>query len=105
MATLHQVAVGIQELHRAKIAHQDVKRSNVVFFGEQRDSVKLIDLGRAVKRDRPSRNDQRVVPASPSMLLPNACTDLRPPIGLKSILPQTYTCSVALPIRCSSTFR
>ncbi len=65
MATLHQVAVGIQELHRAKIAHQDVKRSNVVFFDEQRDSVKLIDLGRAVKRDRPSRNDQRLVPCQP----------------------------------------
>ncbi len=65
MATLHQVAVGIQELHRAKIAHQDVKRSNVVFFGDQRDSVKLIDLGRAVKRDRPSRNDQRLVPCQP----------------------------------------
>jgi serine/threonine protein kinase len=63
MATLHQVAVGIQELHNTKIAHQDLKRSNVVFFGDE--AVKLIDLGRAVKRDRPSRNDLRPVPCQP----------------------------------------
>ncbi len=65
MATLHQVAVGIQELHQVKIAHQDLKRSNVVFLGEKRDVVKLIDLGRAVKQDRPSRNDLRSVPCQP----------------------------------------
>jgi serine/threonine protein kinase len=65
MATLHQVAVGIQELHHAQIAHHDLKRSNVVFFGKERETLKLIDLGRAVKRDRPSRNDLRAMPCQP----------------------------------------
>lgn len=65
MATLHEVAVGLQELHGTSIAHQDLKRSNVVFLGPDRRRVKLIDLGRAVKRDRPSRNDHRAVPCQP----------------------------------------
>jgi eukaryotic-like serine/threonine-protein kinase len=60
MRTLHHAAVGIMQLHSEDIAHQDVKRSNLVFFGEQK--AKLIDLGRAVKRDRPSRNDKRAIP-------------------------------------------
>ena len=61
--TLHQTAVGLRQLHEADIAHQDLKRSNVVFFGD--DNAKLCDLGRAVKRGRPSRNDLRLVPCQP----------------------------------------
>ena len=57
---LHQVATGLRQLHKADIAHQDVKRSNVVFFGEA--DAKITDLGRAVKKDRPSRNDGREIP-------------------------------------------
>jgi len=60
MRALHQTAVGLKQLHSADIAHQDLKRSNVVFFGE--NNAKICDLGRAVKRNRPSRNDARVVP-------------------------------------------
>lgn len=40
---LHHVAVGAGQLHRARIAHQDIKPSNVLCFNE--DS-KLSDLGR-----------------------------------------------------------
>ena len=58
--TLHQVATAVQQLHKENIAHQDIKRSNVVFFGPQ--NAKLTDLGRAVQRDSSSRNDDRVVP-------------------------------------------
>lgn len=60
MRTLHHAAVGLQQLHSEDIAHQDVKRSNLIFFGEEK--AKLIDLGRAVKRGRPSRNDDRSIP-------------------------------------------
>jgi serine/threonine protein kinase len=63
MKVLHQAAVGVQQLHLADIAHQDLKRSNVVFFDSE-DS-KLADLGRAVKRNRPSNNDARDVPCQP----------------------------------------
>jgi len=58
--TLHQVATAVQQLHKENIAHQDIKRSNVVFFGAT--DAKLTDLGRAVKRNFPSRNDQRPIP-------------------------------------------
>lgn len=44
--TLHHVAVGLQQLHLAGIAHQDIKPSNVLVF-EQADTRKIADLGRA----------------------------------------------------------
>lgn len=56
--TLHQAAVGIQQLHGIDIAHQDVKPSNVVFFGV--DNAKLADLGRAARKGVESLNDERV---------------------------------------------
>jgi serine/threonine protein kinase len=52
---LHDVAVGIRQLHSAEIAHQDVKPSNVLAFAEdtdaQRPVSRIADLGRA---SRPS---------------------------------------------------
>ena len=50
----------MQQLHKGNIAHQDIKRSNVVLFGEE--NAKLTDLGRAVMKDTPSRNNDRVIP-------------------------------------------
>lgn len=44
--SLHDVAVGLDQLHRIGVYHQDVKPSNVLTYGE--DS-KLGDLGRAVR--------------------------------------------------------
>ena len=46
---LHQVSVGIQQLHNAQISHQDIKPSNVLMFEEGREA-KLADLGRAIDR-------------------------------------------------------
>lgn len=48
---LHQVAVGLQQLHGQAIAHQDLKPSNILTFDEA--GAKIADLGRA------SRNDGR----------------------------------------------
>ncbi len=45
LRVLHHIAVGIGQLHAQRIAHQDIKPSNVLMFGE--DSSKLGDLGRA----------------------------------------------------------
>ena len=50
MRCLHQTAVGLQQLHSARISHQDLKPSNILMFEEGRE-VKLADLGRAVDRD------------------------------------------------------
>lgn len=42
---IHHVAVGLNQLHGNRIAHQDLKPSNVLIF--ERDSSKIGDLGRA----------------------------------------------------------
>lgn len=47
---LHQVAVGLQQLHGQMIAHQDLKPSNVLIFEGQ--GAKIADLGRASRNDR-----------------------------------------------------
>ncbi|MGO8422727.1 protein kinase [Rhizobium ruizarguesonis] len=44
---MHQIAVGLQQLHSRRIAHQDLKPSNVLAFGNTRD-FRVADLGRAV---------------------------------------------------------
>lgn len=50
---LHDVSVGISQLHRADIAHQDLKPSNVLVYSNQ--GSKICDLGRAWdKRKRPN---------------------------------------------------
>ncbi len=45
IAVLHDVAVAVQQLHKAGIAHQDIKPSNVLEVSGERH--KIADLGRA----------------------------------------------------------
>lgn len=45
LRTLHHVATGLKQLHGAKMAHQDLKPSNVLVFGKEVGS-KLGDMGR-----------------------------------------------------------
>lgn len=53
LRSLHQIAVGLEQLHSISAAHQDLKPSNVLVF-EGRKVSKLADLGRAaVKGERP----------------------------------------------------
>ncbi len=53
---LHQVAVGLQQLHGIRIAHQDLKPSNVVLFGPLES--RITDMGSASHRDRNSPQDE-----------------------------------------------
>jgi eukaryotic-like serine/threonine-protein kinase len=48
----HGVTTALSQLHRAEIAHQDIKPSNVLIFSN--DFAKLGDLGRATDRNSPS---------------------------------------------------
>jgi serine/threonine protein kinase len=53
---LHDVAVGVEGLHKVDIAHQDLKPSNVLVF--TRDTgAKISDLGRAWSKDHPAPHD------------------------------------------------
>ena len=53
---LRDVASGILQLHTAKIAHQDLKPSNIMIF--ENVGAKVGDLGRASKQDIASDHDQ-----------------------------------------------
>lgn len=53
--TLHEVSVGLSQLHQLSIAHQDVKPSNVVVFPGA--GAKLGDLGRASSQGVPIDHD------------------------------------------------
>lgn len=65
LRSLHQVAVGIEQLHRAEIAHQDIKPSNVLLF-EGGTTTKLTDLGRAALSGRGAPHDVWPVAGDPS---------------------------------------
>jgi serine/threonine protein kinase len=49
-ASLHQIAVGLNELHKIAIAHQDIKPENVVVFKDEVNKYrsKITDLGSAL---------------------------------------------------------
>ena len=57
LRSLHHIATGLSQLHRADIAHQDLKPSNVLVFGP--DLSKVADLGRASNRSMTGPFDNR----------------------------------------------
>lgn len=54
--SLHNVAVGINEMHNIQIAHQDIKPSNILIFNSQNTS-KLGDVGRSSSLNMPASHD------------------------------------------------
>lgn len=56
LQVLTDVSQAIAQLHRGEIAHQDIKPSNVISFGDLPNtpptSMKVGDLGRVVRKDR-----------------------------------------------------
>jgi len=56
---LHNIAVGLQQLHKLSIAHQDLKPSNVLGFKEE---YKIGDLGRSSDNEKPFIYDNMSVP-------------------------------------------
>lgn len=48
LKSLHDIAVGMQQLHKINISHQDIKPSNVLVFDKE---SKIGDLGRSICKD------------------------------------------------------
>lgn len=57
LRSLHNVAVGIEEMHGIQIAHQDIKPSNILLFDKQHLS-KLGDVGRSSSLTMPAEHDK-----------------------------------------------
>jgi serine/threonine protein kinase len=64
LRALHQVAVGISQLHGIGAAHQDIKPSNVLVFSGGTSS-KLGDLGRATLQRYPAPHDNLSLAGDP----------------------------------------
>lgn len=58
---LHQVAVGLQQLHRQGIYHQDLKPSNVMICESRDEGTKIGDLGRATHDGMAAAHDMLTV--------------------------------------------
>lgn len=80
LRVLHNVAVGLWQLHAEGIAHQDLRPSNVLVFGER--ISKIADLGRAARHGVSSPHDEFLIPgaiayAPPEFLYGHNEPDLR----------------------------
>jgi eukaryotic-like serine/threonine-protein kinase len=71
LRALHGIAVGIQQLHAADIAHQDLKPSNALVITPE--FTKVADLGRAARHGIDGPFDELSVPGAK----PNAAPELR----------------------------
>lgn len=71
LRTLHHVTTGVMQLHRARIAHQDLKLSNALHF-DHGTIVKIADLGRSVRQGRAVWYDQADWPGDKAYAPPEA---------------------------------
>lgn len=75
---LHNVAVGLQQLHTDNIAHQDFKPSNVLVFEKDDIGAKIADLGRASRNDGShARHDGNNIAGDPQYAPPEQAYGIR----------------------------
>ena len=65
---MHQATAAVRQLHSVRIAHQDIKPSNLLLFWDRH--AKLADLGRASARNRPSGHDDLAIAGDQSYAPP-----------------------------------
>ncbi|MEA1835172.1 hypothetical protein U8607_24095 [Methylobacterium durans] len=68
LTALHDLAVAIQQLHRGKVSHNDIKPSNLLVFDEELQ--KLADLGRATSPLMPALHDDECCVGDPQYAAP-----------------------------------
>jgi serine/threonine protein kinase len=71
---LHEIATGLQQLHRRGIFHQDVKPSNILVFNRGAET-KLGDLGRAHCTGKSAPHDERKIAGAYSYAPPELLYD------------------------------
>lgn len=69
LKVLHNITVGLQQLHGKQIAHQDLKPSNVLIFDGPIES-KIGDLGRASIQGGEARHDNYSIAGDPNYAPP-----------------------------------
>lgn len=78
LRVLHDVAVGLQQLHQQKIAHQDLKPSNVLIFNDDGQGAKIGDLGRSSSQMIAATHDQYPVAGAPAYAPPEQIFGITP---------------------------
>lgn len=78
LRVLHDVAVGLQQLHSEDIAHQDLKPSNVLIFDQTKKGAKIGDLGRASRRDMDAGHDSFTIAGARNYAPPEQVYGIRP---------------------------
>jgi len=78
LKVLHHVAVGIQQLHRNDISHQDLKPSNVLLFGKETVDAKIGDMGRSSRRGLMAEHDGYDVPGAVAYAPPEQIFGIKP---------------------------
>jgi len=68
LKSLHNICVGLNQLHNAKIAHQDLKPSNVLIY--QNNTSKVADLGRSICHDIDGPHKDFIIPGDPEYAPP-----------------------------------
>lgn len=57
LSSLHDVAIGLQQLHNVNVSHQDLKPSNILLFDKE---SKIGDLGRSMCKDIDSQYNKMI---------------------------------------------
>ncbi len=73
---LQRTATGLQQLHSANIAHQDLKPSNVLVFKD--DNTKLADLGHARDKSSPRPGEDNTIAGDPTYAPPEQIYGYKP---------------------------
>ena len=81
LKVLHDVAVGLQQLHGQEIAHQDLKPSNVLIFDGAGKGAKIGDLGRASRKGMDANHDNLVIAGA---------RNYAPPEQIYGIIPERW---------------